>query len=531
VSRVAAARSALGRHRLFAAALGLGLVVRVITMLGFPPAIWFGGDSASYLSTALYHDPGTSRLSGYGLVLAVLSPFHSFLVVTAVQHLMGLAVGVMIYALLWRYGLPGWGATLAALPVLLDAYQLELEHEILPSAPFGFLVMVAVTLTLWWRGQRPLWATVAAGFVLAVAATLWPVGLPLLIVFLLYLVLRRVGWRALGAAALAGVVPLAGYVLWFQGVYGRYAFGNSDGIYLWSRTMTFANCAVIRPPADERALCPRQQVAQRPAASVFIWAKNSPLNRVPGAKFSPRKNALAMNFALRAITAQPGGYLADVAHDALLSFHWNNPDHPSPAMAQRYEFAYATRHWISPGYVLGKGRTVASDQLKYGGVTSTRAVEPFAGWMRGYQRFAYLPGVLLGGLLLIGLGGIARSWRGGGFRRLDGWGGPGLFPWAASVTLLLVPVMTADFSERYALIALPVTCLAAGLTFARAGPASGHASRTAAGPAMETDVQAGMGQPTAAGTQARAARPGGRPLLGWPPVTVLPARPLPSPGR
>jgi hypothetical protein len=223
--------------------LGLGLVVRLITVLGFPPAIWFGGDSASYLSTALYHAPGTSRLSGYGFVLFLLKPFHSFAVVTAVQHLMGLAVGVMIYALLRRYGLPGWGATLAALPVLLNAYQTELEHEILPAA-----------------------------------ATLWPVGLPVLIVFLLYLAVRRVGWRAFGAAAAAGAVPLAGYVLWFHGHYGRYAFSNSDGIYLWSRTMTFANCAVIQPPAGELVLCPRQPVA-RPART--RWRSTSRCGRSP----------------------------------------------------------------------------------------------------------------------------------------------------------------------------------------------------------------------------------------------------------
>jgi hypothetical protein len=171
---------------------------------------------------------------------------------------MGLAIGVMIYALLLRYGLQGRGATLAALPVLPDAYQIELEHEILPSAMFGFLVVGAITLTLWWRAERPMWATVAAGFALATAATFWPVGLPLLLVFLLYLALRRVGWRAFGAAAAAGAVPLAGYVLWFHGVYGRYAFSNSDGIHLWSRTMTFANCAVIKPPANELALCPHQ---------------------------------------------------------------------------------------------------------------------------------------------------------------------------------------------------------------------------------------------------------------------------------
>src|SRR5215831_19941731 len=84
VSRLTVTRSFLSRHRLFAAAFGLGLVLRLITMLGFPPAIWFGGDSASYLSTALYHAPGVSRLSGYGFVLFALKPFHSFAVVSAV---------------------------------------------------------------------------------------------------------------------------------------------------------------------------------------------------------------------------------------------------------------------------------------------------------------------------------------------------------------------------------------------------------------------------------------------------------------
>ena len=284
-------------------------------------------------------------------------------------------------------------------------------------------------------------------------------------------------------------------MLWFHGHYGRYAFSNSDGIYLWSRTMTFANCAVIQPPRDQLALCPRQPVAQRPAASTFIWEKNSPLNSVPGPKFSAHKNALALHFALRAIAAQPGSYLADVLHDVSLSFYWNNPNHPSAAMAHRYEFAYATTHWISPSYLLAPGRTVASDQLRYGGVTSIRAVEPFAAWMRGYQRFAYLPGALLGALLLVGLGGIVRSWRGGGFRRLDDWGGPGLLPWVASVTLLVVPVMTADFSERYALIAMPVICLAAALAFGPRDP--GAPPRQVATPASEELPAASPASPAA----------------------------------
>ena len=40
----------------------------------------------------------------------------------------------MIYALLAAAGLPRWGAALGALPVLLDAYVIQLEQEILPDS-------------------------------------------------------------------------------------------------------------------------------------------------------------------------------------------------------------------------------------------------------------------------------------------------------------------------------------------------------------------------------------------------------------
>lgn len=479
----------LGRHWLFAAAFTLGAALRVITMLGYPPAIWFGGDSASYLSTALRLLPSTSRVSGYGLMLALLRPFHSFAAVTAVQHAMGLAVAVMIYSLLRRYRLPAWGATLASVPVLLSAYQIQLEHEILPSAAFGFLVMASVTLTLWWRAprwraSRPAWATVLAGLCLAVSATFWPVGLPLLAVFLFYLLLRRERWRVLAAALALSAVPLAAYLGWFDHTRGQIAFSSSDGVYLWSRTMSFANCAVIKPPAAERGLCPGQQAGRRPAASVFIWEAASPLTNLPGKRFAEKKNALALGFALRAITAQPLAYIAAVAHDTALAFTWDIPPHPQAAVILRYKFAYATSHWISPRYQFAKGHTVASDQRAYGGVTGTRAVGPFAGFLRGYQRFVYLRGTLLGAVLLAGLAGIARYWRHGGIRRLRGWGGPGLYPWVTSVALLVVPVATADYSLRYVLISVPAACLAAGLAFApqdreeaeKARPAATHAS-------------------------------------------------------
>ena len=64
--------------------------------------------------------------------------------------------------------LPGWGATLAALPVLLDVYQIQLEQEMLASVAFGFLVMAALTLILWWRDKPPIWASGAAAVLLGI---------------------------------------------------------------------------------------------------------------------------------------------------------------------------------------------------------------------------------------------------------------------------------------------------------------------------------------------------------------------------
>jgi hypothetical protein len=250
------------------------------------------------------------------------------------------------------------------------------------------------------------------------------------------------------------------------------AFSNSDGINQWSRTMSFANCAAIKPPPGEAALCPPRGTGPRAAASTYIWAPDSPLDRLPGRKFSAGKNSLAMKFALRAIAAQPLGYLAAVLHDTSLAFDWNILAHPSALMTRRYEFGYATERWISPGAVLVPGHTVAADQRAYGGTTGTRAVPPVAGWLEGYQRVAYLPGTLLAAALAAGLGGIVRGCRVAWRRGSGEWGGPALFPWLAAVTVLVAPVLTADYSERYVLIAVPLACLAAGLAFARpAGPA------------------------------------------------------------
>jgi hypothetical protein len=470
--------TAARRHWLFGLALAGAVVLRVLAMLAFRPIMWFGGDSASYLATGLRLIPDPSRVGGYGFMLWVLRPLHSLALVAAVQHLMGIVIGVLIYLLARRYGLPAWVATLAAIPVFFDAYELQLESDAVPDISFGFLVMIALYLLLRSPGERRPTPTIAAAFLLGVSAIIWPVGLALLAillaVLLVALLIRRAsarpGMSTVVAAILAGALPVAAYAAWFDLHEHEFSLTRSDGVYLWSRTMSFANCAVIKPPADERTLCP--PAGPRIAASLYIWDGNSALLRMPGGRFSARTNALALNFALRAIAAQPGGYVTAVAHDFALSFAWNRPVHPDAGIVDRYQFSDAATAWVPATMRTPGGGTVAGDQAAYdaGRPAPTRAVQPFASWLVSYQRYVYLPGTLLGVILLVGLAAIITRWliRGPGGRRPPP--GAGL-SWTFAVTILLVPAMTADFDLRYLVPAVPAACLAAALAFAsRAGP-------------------------------------------------------------
>jgi len=444
------------RHWLFGIALAGAVAIRVLVMVAFRPVMWFGGDSASYLSTGLRLIPDPSRVGGYGFGLWALRPLHSFVVVAAVQHAMGVAMGVLSYLLARRYGLPAWAATLATLPVFFDAYQLQLEQDMLPDIPFAFLVILALYLLLRVPGERRLVPAAVAALALGLSAILWPVGLALLLVLLVFLTVRggRARWAAAGAALVCGVVPVLGYAGWFDAHEGQFSLTRSDGVFLWSRTMSFADCAIIKPPAGEQRLCPPQ--GPRIASSLYIWNGDSPLLAMPGGRFAARTDSLARNFALRAIEAQPDGYLSAAAHDFWLSFYWDRPVHPDAGIVDRYQFADAATAWVPASMRTPGGGTVASDQARYAGSPSPTGVsQPLARWLVSYQNWIYLRGTLLG---LILLGGLATMI----VRRRTG--GAGL-AWAFALTILLVPPLIADFDLRYLVPAVPAAGLAAALAF------------------------------------------------------------------
>ncbi|MEV4116568.1 hypothetical protein [Nonomuraea sp. NPDC049695] len=435
------------RHRWFLGVLALGTVLRALAMLGYRPALWFP-DSYTYIVTVFKPSPDLVRPAGYPMFMKLLQPFHSFGVVTAAQHLLGLAIGVLIYRAARRA--PRWVATLATVPVLLDAYQIELEHLLVSDTLFMFLVVAAAALCVTERRAT----VVAIGLLLAAATLTRTIGQPLIVLFAAWFVLRgRV--RLAGVLLAAALVPLVAYGGWFYATYHRVGLVGANGVFLYARTMSFADCAKMDPPPDLRVLCDPRPPERRPPSQEYIWAKDSPLVELPGITFTKKNDDLAGRFATLAITSQPLDYAASVLTELGRTFTWGRPVYPDHEIYGYYQFPVK-----EPGPPGRYPAQVGADYAKLyeQGAIGTKIVEPYAGWLRAYQSVARLPGLLLLGALLVPL--VAAVTR----RRRPRHPPPWLVPWSAAVVLLVTPAVAAEFDYRYVLPAVPLACLAAALS-------------------------------------------------------------------
>jgi len=429
-------------NRPFAIVLAVAALLRVVVMLGYPPAMFFN-DSYNYMTDAVTKTPDIVRSNGYPFFLYALLPFHSLALVAGLQAVMGLAMGTGIYAVLRHRGLPWWGATIPALPVLFDVFELQLEHMIAADVLFYTLITAALVLLCWWD-RPPLAVAVLAGLAIGYAATVRTVGEPLLVI---------------------AVVCIHT---------GQYALNESTGTFLYSRVSSFSDCAVMKPPAALRVLCDPRPPSRRPNSQEYLWSDHTPLAYLTGEKsniyrFTPQMESLTTRFAERAILAQPLDYARVVAKDTLTTFGWarvNETNDIGNLEGSGSKFRFESTVTPVPGWVTHNSANAWAAR-DFGGTSygQPSVVQPWSTFLRGYQRVVYLPGTFLLLFVVAGAVGVAL-----GIRRKTrvpgtGWGGLGLLPWLTGVALIVLPPMTAGFSYRYALAAVPAICLAAGLGF------------------------------------------------------------------
>jgi hypothetical protein len=269
-------------------------------------------------------------------------------------------------------------------------------------------------------------------------------------------------------------------MLVFSAQHGNLAMTDSDGVFLYGRVMTFADCRVIKPPPSLARLCDPRPPSQRPVATEYIWRDGNPLSTLGRPLFSPQANRQARAFAVRAVEAQPLPCLRAVAADLGRSAGW----------ARTLSYDYRTDHlylFSTPPPTVQIASFLPLLRRYQPGLPPPRAVAPFAGFARAYQRYFYLRGTLLALILLAGLTGAVR------FRRRSspgGRGGPGLLPWAFAAVLLVFPLAVAGFDYRYELAVTPFACLAAALAFAGRPPGERRS-----GDPGELGGQAGGGGP------------------------------------
>ena len=281
----------LQRHWLFATLLILGAALRVVVLVAYHPALIFP-DSVRYLQYAHNFTAGqwsadALRQSGYSVLIIPVMLLHDLWIIPLAQHLVGLATAVLVYAVLVRFGIRTWLAAVASIPVLFDPLQLVLEQYVLADVWTVFLVVAALVILVWRRAKQPEdqeekrgWLPAAAcGLLLGLAVTFRDEMLIMIVPAALYVLVavrprRRLHTRL---AALTGcfLIPVIGYLGWFDASHGEWNFTTFSGAFLYGRVADFASCQGLNLPAYEKPLCPTQPAALR-NADFYEWNPQSP---------------------------------------------------------------------------------------------------------------------------------------------------------------------------------------------------------------------------------------------------------------
>jgi Dolichyl-phosphate-mannose-protein mannosyltransferase len=430
--------------------LAAGVLLRIAFSLAYEPPVLNLADSVVYVGMAadhLFTDP--SRTVGYSIALRALHALWGDVEFTlVVQHLLGIATGLLVYATVRRLEVPRWVALLPAAAVLLSLDQIFLEHALMPETLFTFaLVACLYCCVRALDDPRPLAGPVTtrlawllgAGVLLGFTAWIRPVTAPLAPFLALWIFFALPGsWRPrLAGAAIAVVATgavLLGYFALNDHYTGYFGFSQSSGWGFYSRVAPFADCTKFTPPDDTQPLCETTASSARYGPDFYGWEPGSPARKLYGGQ--PTGDAELGAFARQAILHEPLSYAKAVARDFARYFY---PVTVPAFYGVGYELTAVDRR--APG--LEEDNQAAFDSYYsdvpsgiHGGVTE----------LAGIQDVVRFHGAVLLVSLLLSVAGVFLV-RGRVRRGL-------LLLLGASVLAMLVPVATAIWSARYA---IPVT--------------------------------------------------------------------------
>lgn len=427
----AAARAALtwaAENWVFLLVVGAGIALRVLTMVAYEPSLPLrSGDAYQYVRRAITLYLGASyHPFVYSAILKPLILAGSLTWVTAAQHAAGLAVGVMLYLALRRFGLHPALAALGAAPVLLDGYQLALEHQPLTETFFELFIVSAVIVGAW-SGHPRLASAAAVGLLLGASVLIRFAGLAILPVIILFWLVRRVEWTRLVALVAAFLIPLVGYAVWFQSQTGSFALTDRNGFYLYGRVAAFADCKAVEVPTAERVFCP-ENLKHPPGRGLF----NSGLPY--SVRSDPKNNALASSFSRRMIRAKPGAFAQAVLTDFGRYFE---------TRARQDD-----ERWLMPA-----GLTPRDERHVPPGIdVEFQLRSQPASLLRRWQEKVWLYGPLLGACLVVGLIGGITGWA---RTQRPPVGPEALLFTGAALGVLLFPTVFAVYHFRYYVPAIP----------------------------------------------------------------------------
>lgn len=427
----------LRRNWLFAIFFGVGLVMRVLTQLAYRPALLYI-DSFAYLNNLKSLPFDNLHPVGYELILipllAIGKPFGASLTVAvAIQHLLGLAMAVVLYRIARGLGAHKIVAAVITLPMLLDAYQLQIEQTIMSEPWSQAILLAAVWALLAWKfrrrtaadqatelpldqparfGPRP-WQAAIAGALVAANVPIRTVGITVVIGLVVYLFVAGARWRerdwwaAMVKRMIAGLagfaIILGSYAVAFRIDSGHWGLSGATSGVLYGRAATVAVCDELDLDSSLRQLCPKVPVSQREDVDYYNNLSQTRVDPLPAGQ---SQSSMRRAFGLAVLEQQPVDIVRAILKDFVKGFAWTKTTTGKDVPVSRWQFQTDYPRWEN---------TDANAMTQRWDGTDPQVNTALAHFLRAYQLHGgYTPGTLLAVAGLFGIAGM--FWRRGGLR-------------------------------------------------------------------------------------------------------------------